>query len=58
MIVELKWNQLAVGAISQIKERKYVKAFEGYSGKVLLVGINYDKETKKHECEIEEWNLM
>lgn len=54
MIVELKWNRSAEGAIAQIKERKYVKALEEYSGNILLVGINYDKESKKHECVIEE----
>ena len=57
MIVELKWNQTAQGAISQIKERRYVKALEGYSGNILLVGISYDKDSKKHECKIEDWSL-
>lgn len=55
MIVELKYNQSAEGAISQIKDKKYVNVFHGYEGKILLVGINYDKETKKHSCVIEEW---
>lgn len=54
MVVELKWNKGAGGAIAQIKEKKYVKALEGYSGRVLLVGINYDKKSKKHQCIIEE----
>ena len=26
---------------------------KGYKGDVLLVGINYDKKTKKHSCTIE-----
>lgn len=55
MIVELKYNQSAKGAIRQIKEKKYGDIFRGYDGKMLLVGINYDKETKKHSCMIEEW---
>lgn len=55
MIVELKYNQSAEGAIRQIKEKRYGDVFRGYEGKVLLVGINYDKETKKHSCMIEEW---
>lgn len=38
----------------QIKEKNYCKALEEFSGKVLLVGINYDKATKIHECVIEE----
>ncbi len=53
LIIELKWNQSAQGAIAQIKEKQYVKALDGYRGEILLVGINYDKESKKHQCEIE-----
>ena len=53
MIVELKWNQSAEGAIQQVKDKQYVKALENYSGTVFLVGINYNKETKQHECLIE-----
>lgn len=56
MILELKWNKSAGGAIAQIKDRKYGKALEDYSGNLLLVGINYDKKTKKHECVIEEYS--
>jgi hypothetical protein len=55
MVVELKWNQSAGGAISQIKENGYQKIFENYGGDVVLVGINYDKKTKKHTCEIERY---
>lgn len=53
MIVELKWNQSAEGAINQIKNREYVKALDEYSGHLLLIGITYNKETKKHQCRIE-----
>jgi hypothetical protein len=55
MLVELKYNQSAEGAIRQIQEKRYGDVFRGYEGKVLLIGINYDKETKKHSCVIEEW---
>lgn len=55
MIVELKYDKSAAGAISQIKDRKYVKALEEYQGNLLLVGINYNKRTKKHECIIERY---
>lgn len=55
MIVELKYNQSTAGAIRQIKGKKYGDVFHGYEGKVLLVGINYDKETNKHFCVIAEW---
>ena len=54
LIVELKWNQSAQGAIRQIKEKNYPQLLEGWSGKVLLVGVNYDGKTKHHVCEIEE----
>ena len=53
LIVELKWDNSAKGAISQIKERQYIKGLDGYTGTVFLVGINYNKETKTHECIIE-----
>ena len=54
MIIELKWNQSAEGAITQIKDRHYIQVLEEYKGKLLLVGINYNKETKKYQCCIEE----
>ncbi len=53
MIVELKWDRSVKGAIAQIKEKQYVKALEEYTGNILLVGINYDKNTKEHQCQIE-----
>lgn len=55
LIVELKWNQDAQTAIEQIRAKEYPKALEGRNGEIILVGINYDKSTKKHECKIEEW---
>ncbi|EOS50036.1 hypothetical protein C809_01366, partial [Lachnospiraceae bacterium MD335] len=35
--------------------RQYTQAFEGYSGEILLVGINYNRDNadKMHECLIE-----
>ena len=54
MVVELKYNQSADTAIKQIKEKRYQGALSGYGDKILLVGINYDKESKKHTCVIEE----
>lgn len=53
MVVELKWNQSEKSAIDQIKEKEYGKILQDYSGKLLLVGINYDKKSKKHNCVIE-----
>lgn len=54
MIIELKWDMTAEGAIAQIKEKKYVKALEDYKGNLLLVGINYTQKNKEHQCVIEE----
>ncbi len=56
MVVELKWNKSAEGAIAQIKERRYMQAVEDFGGEILLVGINYDEKSKKHFCKIEKYN--
>ena len=53
VIIELKWDKNARGAIEQIKERNYMDAFKDYHGNLLLAGINYDKKSKKHSCIIE-----
>ena len=53
MIIELKWNQEVSTAIDQIKEKKYPKGLEKYKDNLLIVGISYDKKTKKHTCHIE-----
>ena len=55
LVVELKWNKSAEGAIEQIKKKEYCKSLEEYKGNILLVGVNYNKKTKKHECVIEEY---
>ena len=53
MIIELKWDKDADTAIKQIKEKRYSGTLKGYGKEILLVGVNYDKDTKKHECIIE-----
>ena len=55
LLIELKWNKNAKTALQQIKERKYPSALLQYTGNILLVGINYNKKTKVHECKIEEF---
>ena len=55
LVVELKWDKSARGAISQIKEKDYAGKLVHYAGEILLVGINYDKKQKKHECVIEQY---
>ncbi|MBE6841857.1 MAG: hypothetical protein E7510_03385 [Ruminococcus sp.] len=53
MIIELKWDKDSDTAIKQIKEKRYSGTLKGYGKEILLVGVNYDKDTKKHECIIE-----
>ncbi|MCM1541347.1 MAG: ATP-binding protein [Blautia sp.] len=55
LVVELKYDKSADSAIRQIKDRQYTRALEGYSGEILLVGVNYDKDStnKPHSCVIE-----
>lgn len=60
IILELKINHSPDDAIRQIKDRQYALRFHGklgekriYTGRILAVGISYDKKTKKHMCKIE-----
>jgi hypothetical protein len=60
IILELKVDHTAKEALQQIKDRKYILKFEGklgeqpkYTGRVLGVGISYNKKSKVHECEVE-----
>ena len=53
LLIELKFDKSAQTAITQIKEKNYLQFFKDYKGEVLLVGINYSKGTKTHQCIIE-----
>lgn len=60
MILELKVDQTPDEAIRQVKEREYVLRFQGkigekpkYTGRILLVGISYDRKEKTHRCKVE-----
>ncbi len=55
IIVELKYDKSAETALQQIKNRKYTQALERYSGEIVLVGVDYDKDKadKPHSCVIE-----
>lgn len=60
IILELKVNHTPEEAIQQIKEKKYALKFQGktgesprYTGRILLVGIGYDKNKKEHRCIVE-----
>lgn len=54
IIFELKHNKSTGKALQQIKGKEYFRLLDGFSGKVLFVGINYDDD-KEHQCEITEW---
>ncbi len=61
IILELKAGHTPEEAIRQIKEKQYAIRFKGklgekskYTGKILAVGISYDKKTKVHKCRMEE----
>lgn len=46
LVVELKYDKSVNAAIQQMKDRNYTQALEGYSGEILLVAVNYDKDNQ------------
>ena len=55
LVVELKRNKNATTALQQIKNKRYPESILNYTGEILLVGINYDKTSKEHQCWIEKY---
>ena len=60
IILELKVDHTPDEAIRQIKDKKYALRFKGklgeepkYTGRILAVGISYDRQKKKHSCKVE-----
>ena len=53
MLVELKAKGTAGTALDQIRERRYFAGLDKFRGNTLLIGVSYDKKTKKHECVVE-----
>ena len=53
LVIELKVNKDADSAIDQIRRKEYPVKVQEYADRLLLVGINYDRETKQHTCRIE-----
>ena len=39
--------------MDQIREKRYPASLADMCGEVLMVGINYNKETKTHTCTME-----
>lgn len=56
IILELKVNDTCEHAIAQIRTKDYLEKAGQYAKEILLVGISYDKSTKKHQCKIEKSN--
>ncbi len=57
VIVELKIDASPDETIRQIRRKGYGLTFtqaEKYTGRILLVGIGYDRNTKTHACKVEE----
>ena len=56
IILELKVDETAQYALNQIKDKKYIMRFKGKIAEksacdeIILVGISYDRKTKKHNC--------
>ena len=55
IVIELKYNKDVDAAIDQIKRKQYPNKVKEYTDNLLLVGINYDKQQKTHECHIEKY---
>lgn len=60
IILELKIDQSPEAAISQIREKRYDMRLKGklgeqprFTGRILAVGISYDKKSKKHACKVQ-----
>ena len=53
LLIELKWNESAGGAIEQIKNKNYPAVLQNYGGDVIIAGISYNNKTNEHSCMIE-----
>ena len=57
LLIELKYNESTETALNQIKDKRYTGRLTHYMDNLLMVGINYDKETKKYTCKIEKASM-
>lgn len=55
LVLELKYDKDAVSAIDQIKQKQYPNKVADYTNNMMLVGINYNRKTKTHDCFIEQY---
>ncbi len=65
LILELKVDSTPEDAIEQIKNKNYALRFKGklgekavHMGRILAVGISYNRKTKKHFCKVEDITLL
>lgn len=65
IILELKVDHTPDEAIAQIIDKKYALKFvpklagqKIYTGRILVVGIGYWKDSKEHSCKVEELNVI
>lgn len=53
ILLELKYDKSADAAIEQIHRKEYHSKVMQDAKEIILVGINYDAKSKRHECKIE-----
>ncbi len=53
-IIEFKCNQSAQIALQQIREKKYAEKYRQSDKKIILIGINFNKEKRN----LEEWKIQ
>ena len=54
LVVELKWDRSPEAAVAQVRDRDYPAVLRRFGGPVLLVGVTYERKSKRHVCRIEE----
>ena len=54
LVVELKWDRSPEAAVAQVRDRDYPAVLRGFGGPILLVGVTYERKSKRHMCRIEE----
>ena len=54
LVVELKWDRSPEAAVAQVRDRDYPAVLRRFGGPILLVGVTYERKSKRHVCRIEE----
>ncbi len=65
LILELKVDSTPQKAVQQIQDKNYALRLKGklgekpkYTGRILAVGISYDRKTKEHACIVQELKAL